>query len=112
MREVIQLDHREGFQVKLRIFFLQRRQQVSEIAERQFRIQSARDVQFGCAFRYRLSGDAQRIVDVVRVSIGLTRRAKEAAELAINVANVRRIEMAIDVEVSRASVLLPPHRVG
>ena len=69
-------------------------------------------MQFSRAFIHSLSGDAKGIFDVVRVSIRLARRAKEAAELAVNVANIRRIEMTIDVEVSRAAVFLPPHRVG
>ena len=69
-------------------------------------------MKFGRAFIDCLSGDTQRIFDVVRVSVWLTRRAKEAAELAVNITNIRGIEMAIDVEVSRAAVSLPPHRVG
>src|SRR2546429_9253077 len=34
MREMIQLDHREGLQMKLRILLFQRREQIGEIAER------------------------------------------------------------------------------
>src|SRR5437588_12834243 len=98
--------------MKLRILLLQRCQQIREVAERQLRIESAGDVQLSRAFTYRLSGDLQRIVDVVRVSVRLARRAIEAAELAVDVTNIRRIEMPIDVEVSGAPVLLTAHRVG
>ncbi len=69
-------------------------------------------MQFSRAFGHRLSRDAQGIVDVVRIGVGLARRAKETAKLAINVANVRRIEMTIDVEVSRAPVFRSPDSVG
>ena len=46
------------------------------------------------------------------VGVRLARRAKEAAELTIDIADIRRIEMAVDVEVSRASMLLSPDCVG
>ena len=62
-------------------------------------------MKFGGAFAYRLTGYAQRIIYVVRVGIRLARRAKEAAEFAIDVTDIRRIEMTIDIEISRASVL-------
>ena len=51
------------------------------------------------------------MIDVVRVSVGLARRAIKAAEFAVNVANVGRVEVAIDVKVSRASVLLSTNSV-
>jgi len=68
-------------------------------------------VKFGCAFAYRLTGEAQRIVYVVRVGTGLARCPKEAAELAVNVTDIRRIEMPINVEISRTSVSLPANSV-
>src|SRR5436853_7108714 len=107
MREVIELDHRERFQMKLRIRFLQRRKQIGEVTERQFRVQPAGNVKFSRAFIDGLSGDAQRVFDVVRVSVRLTRRAEETAELAVYITDIRRIEMTIDVEVGRAALLVP-----
>ena len=68
-------------------------------------------MQFGRAFADGPSGDAQTVVDIVRVSVRLSRRAEETAELAIDITDVRRIEVAIDVEVARAAMLLPAHRV-
>src|SRR5262245_38341054 len=111
MRKMIQLNHRECFQMKLWILLLQSRKQISEVAERELRVQPTRNVQFGRAFIHSLSGDFQRIVNVMCVSVGLARCAKEAAELTVDVANVRRVKVPVDVEVSRASVHLPPHRV-
>src|SRR5258708_33755067 len=64
-------------------------------------------MQFSRAFRNGLARDAQGIFDVVRVSVRLARRAVEPAEFAINVADVRGIEMAVVVEVKRAAMLLP-----
>src|SRR5947207_11218378 len=69
-------------------------------------------MQLSRAFVERLAGDLQRIIDVVRVSVRLARSAIEAAELAVDVANIRRIEMPIDVEVSGAAVLLSTNCVG
>src|SRR6267378_1834146 len=69
-------------------------------------------MQLSRAFRRRLSRYAERVVDVVRIGVGLARRAKETAKLAINITDVRRIEMTIDVEVSRAPVFRSPDGVG
>ncbi len=69
-------------------------------------------MQFGCAFRNGLARDAQGIIDVMRVSVRLTRGAVEPAKLAVNVADVRRIEMPVDVEISRAAMFLPADGVG
>src|SRR5437870_1260899 len=46
------------------------------------------------------------------VSIGLARRPKESAEFAVDVANIRGIEVAIDVEVSRAPMPAATNCVG
>jgi hypothetical protein len=68
-------------------------------------------VQFSGAFVDSLTGDAQRILDVVRVRVRLPRRPKESAELTINVTDVRRIKVTIDVEICGAAVLLAAHCV-
>src|SRR5712691_1107282 len=69
-------------------------------------------MQFGRSFRDCLARDAQGIIDVMRVSVRLARGAVEPAKLAVNVADVRRIEMPVDVEISRAAMLLPADGVG
>src|ERR1700752_1197915 len=98
--------------MQLRVFSFKRRKQISEITERQLRIQAAGDVQFGGAFTDRLTGDAKRVLNVMRVSIRLTRCAKEAAKLAIDITNVGRIEVPVYVVIRRPPVLLPAHRIG
>src|SRR5215471_3955226 len=69
-------------------------------------------MQFRRAFLNRLSGDAQGIFNIMGIGVGLPRRAEEAAELAIDVADVRRVEMTVDVKVCRASMLPSAHRVS
>ena len=69
-------------------------------------------MQFGSAFRKRLPGNTQRIFDVVSISVGLTRRAKETAELTIDLTNVGWIEMPVDIEIGCAAVLLASYGVS
>src|SRR5882724_9840097 len=69
-------------------------------------------MQFSRAFRKGLAGDAEGIVEVMRVRVRLARGAVEPAEFAINVADIRRIKMPVDVEISRAAMLLPADGVG
>ena len=59
-----------------------------------------------------MSRDFQTVVDVVCVGVRLSRSAVEAAELAVGVTDICRIEMAVDVEVCRAAVSSPSCRVG
>src|ERR1700687_5356460 len=105
MREVVKLDHCKSLEMKLWVMLLESGKQIGEITERQLGVQSTGDVQFSCAFLYSFTGDAQAVIDVMRVSIRLTRRAIKPAELAVYVTNVCRIEMTIYVEISRAPVL-------
>ena len=48
----------------------------------------------------------------MRVSARLSRGTIEAAELAIDIANVRRVEMPVHIEVRVPAVLLPAHEIG
>ena len=98
--------------MKLRIVLLQRGKQIGEITERQFGVQPARNVKFSRAFLNSFAGNAQAVVDVMRVGVGLSRRAIKAAKLAVGVTNIRRIEVPIDVEISGAAVLAAANAVG
>jgi hypothetical protein len=69
-------------------------------------------VQFRRAFGHGLSRDPQRVVDVMSIGVGLTRRAKETAELAIDITDVCRIEVTIDVEISRPAMFSAPYGIG
>ena len=112
MSEVIQFDHGEGLKMQLRVLPLQRREQIGEVTEGQLRIQPAGDVQFGRAFVDCLSGHAQAVVDVVRIGVRLARGTKESAELAIDVTDIGRIEMPVNVEISGAPVPPAANRIG
>ena len=85
---------------------------IGKVAEWQFRIESTRDVQFGGALFYGFAGDPKAVVNVVCIGIRLARRAIEAAEFTIRIANVGRIEVAIDVEIGGSPVLLSPYAIG
>src|SRR5262245_18550853 len=50
MSKVIELHHREGLQVKAGIFALERGQKIREVAEGEFCIQTARDMEFSSSF--------------------------------------------------------------
>ena len=69
-------------------------------------------MQLGRAFGDGLARDLQRLLDAVRVGVGLARRAVEAAELAVGVADVGLVEMAVDVEVGGAPVQAAADGVG
>src|SRR6185369_14668634 len=98
--------------MQLWVLFLQRRKQIGKVTERKFCVESASDVQLGCAFGNCPLCDFQTVVDIVCVSVGLPRCAVETAKLAISVTDVCRIEMSIDVEVGRAAMSLASHDVG
>src|SRR6185503_20697610 len=98
--------------MQLRVLFLQRRKQVGKVTEGKFRVESAGDVQLSCAFSNSPFRYFQTVVDVVCVSVGLSRRAIETAKFAIGVTDIRRIEMSIDVEIGRAAMSSSSHDVG
>src|SRR5882762_1239227 len=97
--------------MKLRIMLLQRGKQIGEIIKRQLGVQSTCDVQFSCAFLHSFPGDAQAIVDVVGVGVGLSRGAIKAAKFTIDVTNICGIEVTIYVEISGAPVLAAPNTI-
>src|SRR5215212_1545904 len=68
-------------------------------------------MQLGRAFSNCLCSNFQTVIDIVCVGVWLSRSAIEAAKLAIGVADVCRIEMPVNVEVSRAAMSLPSHEV-
>src|SRR6267143_4053220 len=98
MRKVVKFDHGKSFEMKLRVVGLQRREQISEVTEWQFCVQSTGDVKFGGALLHGLAGNTQAVIDVMRIGVRLPRRAIKSAEFAIGVTNIGRIEMPVHVE--------------
>src|SRR5690242_840858 len=69
-------------------------------------------MQLGCAFSHGLRRDLQTVVDVVCISVRLSRGAKEAAKLAVGITNVGRVEVPVDVEIRGATVTPASDRIG
>src|SRR6185437_1345146 len=99
MRKMVEFHHRKCFEMKLGIVLFKSGQEIGEITERQLGVEAAGNVKFSGAFLHCFARHTQTVFNVMRVSIGLSRRAIETTKLAINVANVRRIKMAIYIEV-------------
>jgi hypothetical protein len=109
---MVKLDHRKRFEMKLGIVLFQSRQQIGEIAERELGVQSACNVEFSGPFLYRFTSNTQAVFDVMRVSVGLPRRAIETAKLAINITDVSRIKVAVYIEEGGATVLPAAHGIS
>ena len=92
-------------------FALERRKQIGVILERQFRVQTADDMQFGRAFGNGVSRDLDAFVNRMRVSVVLPRAAIKPAKFAVRDTDIRVIKMPVDVVISRPPVLPPPHRI-
>ena len=69
-------------------------------------------MQFGCTLRSRFTRHCEVFVNIVRVAAFLIVLHEKAAELAIGVAEIRRIQMAIDIEVRVQAVLATTDDVG
>ena len=98
MRKVIEFDHRKCFEMELWVVLLQFGEQIGEIAERKFCVESTGNVNLSGAFLNCLAGDTQTIFYVMRVSIRLAWRSIEAAKLAIGVANISGVQVAVHIE--------------
>ena len=103
------LDHRERLQVHLRKALLQAANQVEVIIERKIGMQPADDVKFRGAFGHALRGARVNFIERKRVGARRIRRAAERAQLAVRDANVRGIDVPVDVEVADVSVALLAH---
>src|SRR6266496_1080413 len=97
--------------MQLRILALQRGEQIGEIAEWQFCVQSARYVKFSGAFGYCLTGNAKTVLNIVSISIRLPGSAVEAAELTVYITYVRWVEMAIDIEIGGCAMKSPSNGI-
>ncbi len=109
---MVNLDHSECFQVECRILSLERGEQVCKIAEWQFSVEASDDVQFGSTFLDGLSGNTQRLDDIMCVSVCISRGAIKTAELTIGIANICRIEVPVNIKIRGAAMLLAPHYVS
>src|SRR5258708_10283462 len=80
--------------------------ELKEMIERQIRMQSAHDVKFRCAFADALLGAVVDLFKSERVGAGSVGIAAEGAQLAMCDADVRRIDVAVDVVIGDVPVAL------
>src|SRR6476620_2207643 len=98
--------------MELGIVLFKAGQQVGEITERQFGIETAGNMQLGRAFLHGFAGDAQAIFTVMGVSVRLSWGSIEAAKLTINIANVGGIQVPVHIEVGGAAMFPAAHAIG
>jgi hypothetical protein len=116
-RVIANLDHRKRFQVHLREALLQAADQVEVIFERQVGMKSADDVKLRGALGNTLRRPLINFIERICVRAWRIRRAAKRAQLAVRHADVRRIDVPVDVEVADVAVLFfadvvrqPAHR--
>src|SRR3954471_16685028 len=103
-RQVRYLNHGESFQVHLRKALLQSGNEIEEILKRQIGMQAADDMKLGYCFTVAGSRGFKCFVEGHRVSPRRILFPSESAQPAGGYANIRRIDMAIDVEISLVAV--------
>src|SRR5687768_2143744 len=97
--------------MKLRVVALDSGQQIREIAEGQLCVKSTGDVKFSSALFYGLAGNPQTIVNIMRVSVGLSRRAIKPTEFAVGITNIGWVEVAVHIEIGSSPVLPAPNAI-
>ena len=84
---------------------LKRREKIGVVLEGKFAVQTPNDMQLGRTFIHRIASDLDAFLDRVRVGTLLPRPFVKAAELAVGDADVRVVEVAVDVVIGRQPVL-------
>src|SRR5688500_12335474 len=97
--------------MKLGVVALERGQQIGEITERQLCVKATGDVKFSGALFYGLAGNPQTIVNIMRVSVWLPRRAIKPTKFAICVTNIGWVEVAVHIEIGSSPVLTSPNAI-
>ena len=100
------LDHREGFEMDAGAALLQPAHHFQIVIEGQIGMQTADDVKFGRAFAHALFRALINFFERIHVRAGSIRIAPKRAQPAMRQANIRRIDMPIDVEIGDVAVPL------
>ena len=111
-RKVPDLHHRERLQMNLWIPFLQATQHLAEPVQVQFRMQPAHNVELGDLFTPALTGRLPNLLQRHRVGIRVPLLFPKSAETATGDAHIRRVDMAVDVEVRHVAMHPLTHGVG
>ena len=99
LRQIGDFHHGKGLHVDLRKALFQSGNQVEKILKRQIRMQSADNVELGNRFGVAGSGRLESFFQRHGVGAGSIFLASKSAQAASGHANIRRIDMAVDVEV-------------
>src|SRR5580692_6124893 len=105
------LDHREGLDMYGGAALLEAADELQVMIESQVRMQAADDVKFRCTFSNALFRAFINLFEGERVSAGSVRITTEGAKFAMRYADVRRIDVAIDVVIGDIAVALLTHVV-
>ena len=111
-RQIRDLDHGERLEMDLRKALLEARAEIEEILKRQVGMQSADDVEFRDRLGVSRGRGFECFVERHRVSAGRVFLSSKGAEAAGGHANIRGIDMAVDVEVRLVAVHALTHQVG
>src|ERR1700739_2008053 len=105
-REIADLDHGESLQMHARTAGFQPSNQVEKIVEREIGVQAADQMKFRGAFTQTLFGALPDFFQGKCVGAGSVRAAAESAELAMRHADVRWVDVPVNVEVANVAVAL------
>src|SRR5262249_51162807 len=110
--EVVHFDHRESFEVNVRVALFQAADQFEEVFERQIGMKAADDVKFRGALTDAFIGaliDFFKGVGIRAWRIWIT---AEGAKFAVGYADIRRINVAIDIVIGDVAVLFFANVIG
>ena len=111
LRQISDLDHSERFQMDLREALLQAGNQVEKILKWQIGMQAADNMEFRNRFAVAGSGSLESFFERHRVGARRVLLAAKGAEPACGHADIRRINVAIDVEVGLVAVHALAHGI-
>jgi hypothetical protein len=97
--------------VKFREFLFESAEEIRVVGEGKFGVESTDDVKFRSAFSDRRASDIDTFFDRMSVRVLLSSSSIESAELAVGDADIRMVEVTIDVEVGGLTVLCPSDMV-
>ena len=111
-RQVGHLHHGEGLQVDFRKPLLEPAQHLAVPLQRQLRMQAAHDVKLRDRLAPSLAGVPPHLFERHGVGLRVVHALPEGAQAAARHADVRGVDMAVDVEIRHVAVLALAHQVG
>src|ERR1043166_272499 len=102
----------KGFGMRPWNFGFQGREKIGVILERQPAVQPTDDVQLRRAFGDGFAGDLNSLFDRMRVGTLLSSTLVKAAKFAVGDADIRMVEVAVDIVIRRQPVLFSPDVIG